>query len=115
MSELFVLLWVADALKSIQSLNAIVLVCMILFIFMSLIYFATEDRIGDAKKLVSYMKWIFFSVCLVALLPSPTTVRALVAVKVGDYAVHSPLGEKTIKTLETLLDRVVDDKRKGDE
>jgi hypothetical protein len=110
MSELFVLLWLADAIKSLQILNTIFLVLLVFAAIIGFIYLATEEKLYLAKNFVPYGKWAAIAISVIAILPSPTTVRALVAVKVGDYAVHSPLGEKAIKTLDTILDKVIEDK-----
>jgi hypothetical protein len=106
------LLWLADAVNGIQGVAWGVAGCLAIGIgFTCFVGLLEPDMRGKGMTLLSKTKWVFVAAALVVTLPSPATIRALVAVKVGDYAVHSELGEKAIKALETVLDRVAEGKK----
>lgn len=115
MNEIFLLLWLADFVGSIGVVGTILAIglCAGLIICLLVFVFGDDNEIGPTKKFIHYAKWWLLPVAIAVIMPSPTTVKALVVIRAGEYAIASPLGEKSIKALDAVLDRVISESKKS--
>lgn len=113
MDNLFWLLWLSDVLGTIGCLCLIVLFVSGFVYTISTVFLFVDEESEAAMKCLKRGAVVFFVTAVVCVLtPTKTTIHALIAVNAGKAAVNTQLGEKAMKALDTVLDRVIAGEKK---
>ncbi len=113
MQNIFWLMWLADVLGSIGCLCTIILFVSGLVYGISTVALFVDEQSEAAIKCMKRGAIVFFITAVIGVLtPTKTTIHALIAVNAGEVAVKTQLGEKAMKALDTVLDRVIAGEKK---
>lgn len=119
MNDLIWLLYLSDIVGSINIICCVMLVissivcgiAVFVTAFFSMEGYSKTDelKVVAGKKLLKKLT-IFIAIVSVVgtLVPNKSTIHALIAVRAGEAAVNTKLGEKAIKALDSVLDRVIE-------
>lgn len=112
MTEIILLMWLADVIGSIGFMAS--LLCLLMFFVLAIGTFnglATSDTAGIFKY-SHRIRWWFITAMLVAVLvPNPITIRMLAVSKASELALSTSLGKKTVEALDVLLDEAIKRKK----
>ena len=111
MSEIFVLLWLADIVTTLKMLGILMLVGLGVLYLIGLM-FVIEGDPEFFKRAWKSTKWSLLLAVPLALSPNSTTIKLLVASKAGELLLATEAGGKVVEAANALLTRIIKESKK---
>ena len=110
MENVFLLMWLADFLGSISFVGvmATIFFCIAVGIYAIAHGLDEVKKGGSAAMFFRTSKWLLIPIAIAMVTPSKTTIQIIAASKATQAAANTQIGEKGLKAIESVLDKIIE-------
>ena len=114
MENVFLLMWLADFVGSISFIGTIATMffCIAVGIYAIAHGLDEVNKGGSAAMFFRTSKWLLIPMAIATVTPSKTTIQIIAASKATQVAASTQIGEKGLKAIESVLDKIVESNKK---